>query len=141
MNQALLVLHILGVAMGLSVSFANIVMASIAAKATPDEKKVLGRFPPVMIRVGDIGLALLLTTGPTMLFTKYQGFAGMPWTFQVKLTAVVVLVAAVGFIHMNMRKAFSGDMAAMKRIQTVGPIALLSALTAVVFAVLTFTKA
>ena len=141
MNQALLVLHILGVAMGLSVSFSNIVLASIAAKATPDEKKVLSRFPPAMIRVGDIGLLLLLTTGPILLFSKYQGFAGLPWYFHAKLTAVLVLVGAVGFIHMNMRKAYSGDMAAMKRIQTVGPIALISALTAVVFAVLTFARA
>ena len=141
MNQALLVLHLLGMAMGLSVSFANIVMAGIGAKATPDERKILLRFPGAMIRVGDNGLTLLITTGPILLFTKYQGFAGMPWTFHVKLTAVVVLLGAVGFIHANMRKMVAGDQAAMARVKMVGPIALLSALTAVVFAVLTFTKA
>ena len=140
MNQALLVLHILGTAMGLSVSFANLVMASLVAKAAPNEKPILGRFPAAMMRVGDIGLALLLTTGPILLVTKYQGFAGMPWTFHVKLTAVVILIGCVGFIHANMRKVAAGDLAALKRVQTVGPIAMLSAITAVVFAVMTFTK-
>ncbi len=138
MNKALLALHLLGLALGLSVPFSNIVMGSLIAKAAPNEKGILARFPPAMSRVGDIGLVLLWITGPTLLFTKHGGFAGQPWTFHVKLTAVVILTACVGMIHANMRKAFSGDAAAMARVQNLGKVALLAALTAVAFAVITF---
>ena len=138
MQKTLLVFHLIGLACGLSVPFSNIVMGMLIDKAAPNEKPILSRFPQAMVRVGDIGLVLLWITGPAMLFTKYGGFAGMPWTFHVKLTAVIVLTLAVGYIHSQMKKAFSGDMAALGRIKNVGKIALLAALTALVFAVLTF---
>lgn len=138
MNKALLALHLLGLALGLSVPFSNAVMGALIEKAAPNEKSILSRFPPAMSRVGDVGLVLLWITGPVLLFTKHGGFAGMPWTFHVKLTAVVILTACVGLIHANMRKAFGGDVAAMARIRRIGTVALLAALTALVFAVITF---
>ena len=138
MNRVLLSLHLLGLALGLSVPFSNIVMQSLIAKATPAEKPILGRFPQAMIRVGDIGLVLLWITGSILLFTKHNGFAGQPWTFHVKLTAVVVLTLGVGFIHGNLKKAAAGDAAAMVRVQATAKVTLLAALTALVCAVMTF---
>lgn len=137
-NQLLLILHFLGLGMGLSVSFSNIVMAGIIAKAAPAEQPVLSRFPPAMVRVGDIGLTLLWGTGLTMVFTKYGGFGVMPWQFHVKLAAVVVLSGVIGYIHSLMKKARNGDKAAAARIPGIGRIAFLAAVTAVVFAVLSF---
>src|SRR4051794_37482602 len=87
LNEGLLILHFIGLALGFSVSFANIVMAGIIAKATPPEKAVLGRFPPLMSRVGTIGLTLLWATGVTMVYTKWGGFAALPWQFDVKIAA------------------------------------------------------
>lgn len=137
-NQVLLILHFLGLAMGLSVSFSNMVMGGLMAKAAPTEQLVLARFPPMMTRVGDIGLTLLWITGLTLVFTKYSGFGVMPWQFHVKLTAVVILTALIGYIHALMRQARTGNPAAAARIPTVGRITFLVAVTAVVFAVLTF---
>jgi hypothetical protein len=45
--------------MGLSVSFANMVMGGLIGRAEPSEKAILGRFPSAMSRVGKIGLATL----------------------------------------------------------------------------------
>jgi hypothetical protein len=73
-----------------------------------------------------------------MVFTRWDGFGSLPWQFHVKLTAVVILTLLVGYIHMLMPKARAGDMAAAARIPIVGRFAFLAALTAVVFAVLTF---
>ena len=144
MQKTLLVLHLLGLACGLAVPFSNMVMGALIEKAAPPEKPILARFPPAMMRVGDIGLVLLWITGPAMLFTKYGGFSAMrslSWTFHVKLTAVIALTLCVGYIHSQAKRAFSGDQAALARVRNVGKIALLSALTAVVFAVLTFEPA
>ena len=138
MNRPLLILHLLGLAMGLSVSFSNLVMGTLIAKAAPAERTILSRFMPAMSHVGNIGLVLIWVTGPILVFSKYGGFAGLPWQFHAKLTAVVILTLAVGVIHMNMRKAIAGDAAAVARIGLVGRITMLSALTALVFAVLAF---
>ena len=59
LDQFLMVVHFLGLALGLSTGFANMVMAGLIAKATPAERTVLQRFPPAMARVGAIGLAML----------------------------------------------------------------------------------
>ena len=137
-NQTLLVLHFLGLAMGFSVSAANIVMAGLMAKSTPAECLTFGRFPPVMSRVGDIGLVILWVTGATMLYTKWGGIGSMPWQFHAKLTAVLLLTLTVGYIHSLQRLIRGGDAAAAARLQTVGKFATLFALIAVIFAVLTF---
>src|SRR5258706_6863169 len=95
LNRVLLIMHFLGLAMGLSVPLANMVLRGMIAKATPPERVVLGGFPPLMSRLGRIGLAILWITGVTMVFTKYGGFAGLPWQFNAKLTAVVLLTVTV----------------------------------------------
>ena len=138
LNNVLLILHFLGLALGFSVTFSNIVMSGLIAKAAPAEKAVLGRFPPLMSRVGDVGLVLLWATGGTMLFTKWNGFASMPWQFHVKITAVILLTLTVGYIHHLQKLARQGDATAPARLQTFGKFASLFALTAVIFAVLTF---
>jgi hypothetical protein len=50
-NRLLLILHFLGLALGFSVSIANLVMSRLISKAPPPEKPVLGRFLPAMSRV------------------------------------------------------------------------------------------
>ena len=84
-NQTLLILHFLGLAMGLSVSIGNIVILNLISKAAPPEKAILGRFPPAISRVGRVGLALLWATGLTMVYTKWNGIGSLPWTFHASL--------------------------------------------------------
>lgn len=138
LNQLLLVLHFFGLTMGFAVSISGMVMMSLINKAAPPEKAVLARFPPVMSRVGDVGLVLLWVTGITLVFTKWGGFGVLPWQFHVKLTAVALLTLVVGYIHMLQGRARRGNAGAAGQIPTVAKIALLLAVTAVVFAVLTF---
>ena len=138
LNQVLLVLHFLGLAMGLSVSIANGVMSGVIRAATPPERGVLARFPPLMSRVGKTGLVLLWISGAVLVETRWGGFATLPWQFHVKLTAVVLLTAVVAYIHFQERAMRRGDASAAPRIEVAGKIAATFALVAVVFAVLTF---
>jgi hypothetical protein len=69
--QILVILHLLGLAMGFSTSFASFVMFGLIAKAAPQEKLVLARFPPIMSRVGEIGLALLWATGLLLVWAQW----------------------------------------------------------------------
>ena len=138
LNPILLILHLVGLAMGLAVSFSGMVMQGLMATAAPGDRAVLARFPPRMSIVGHVGLGLLWTTGLALTFTKWGGLGMLPWQFDVKLAAVVLLTIAVGYITRQMKHAAPGDMAAIARIQKIGKIAFVLALTATVFAVLTF---
>lgn len=137
-NKILLMFHFLGLAMGLAVPFANIVMMSLIAKAAAPEKPILGRFPLAMGTVGKIGLGILWATGITMVFTRWAGFAAMPLTFNIKLAAVVLLTITIGYIHFLEPRVRKGDAVAMARIVMAGKVAMALALIAVIFAVLTF---
>lgn len=137
-NQVLLVLHFVGLVMGFSVSIANGVMGSLIAAAAPGERPVLGRFPPLMSRIGKIGLTLLWISGAILVETRWGGFATLPWQFHAKLTAVVLLTITVIFIHTQERRMGKGDPGAAARVEAAGKVAALFALAALVFAVLTF---
>jgi hypothetical protein len=71
--HVLLFFHFLGLALGFTVGFSNIVMSRLIAAADPTEKAVLGRFPPAVSQLGRVGLALLWLTGLTMVYTRYGG--------------------------------------------------------------------
>ena len=137
-NQVLLVLHFVGLAMGLSVSIANGVMGGLIAKSAPEERAVLVRFPPLMSRIGKIGLTLLWLSGAILVQTRWGGFATLPWQFHVKLAAVVLLTLVVTYIHVQEGRMRRGDGSAASRIQAAGKTGALFALTALIFAVLTF---
>ena len=137
-DQFLVIVHFLGLAMGLSTGFANMVMAGLIAKAPPNEKGVLARFPPAMSKIGSIGLTLLWISGISIVMTRYGGFAILPRTFIIKLAAVVVLTLGVIYINILMPRAQKGDMAAAARIQTIGKLTGPLAIIAIIFAVITF---
>lgn len=137
-TELLLVLHFLGLAMGLSVSFSNMVMAGLIGRAEPPDRAILGRFPPAMSRVGKFGIALLWITGLLMFMQRGTPFSSMPWQFHAKIAAVVLLTLLVLYITMLEGRARKGDMAAAARIANVGKVTFLLAVTAVIFAVLTF---
>jgi uncharacterized membrane protein len=137
-NPVLLILHFLGLAMGLSVTFAGMVMGGVMARSSTTERPVLARFMSGMSRLGRFGLALLWLTGGTMLYTKWNGIGSMPWQFHVKLTAVVLLTITVAILYRLEQQAQKGDTAAVARMESVAKVTSLCALIAVIFAVLTF---
>jgi hypothetical protein len=138
LDNTLVILHFLGLAMGLSTGFSNMVLAGLMAKAAPAEKAVLGRFPPAMARIGAIGLTLLWGSGLAIVYTRYGTFSILPRTFIIKLAAVVLLTLGVIYIHVLQVRVNKGDTAAMAQIQTVGRIMGPLAIIAIIFAVITF---
>ena len=137
-KHVLKLLHFIGLAMGMSVSIGNIVMAGVMAKDAPPEKAVLARFPPALSAVGRIGFGLLVATGLTMVYVRWDGFGSMPPLFFVKLTFVALLALTVGYAHSLEARAHQGDTAAAARMPKVGKLASLFALTVVTLAVFTF---
>jgi hypothetical protein len=138
LDQFLVIVHFIGLALGFSSGFGNMVVMGLIAKAAPAEKAVLGRVPPALGRLGVIGLVLLWASGIAIVMTRYGGFAILPRPFIYKLTAVVLLTLTVAYINVLQPRAQRGDAAAMARIQTLGRLSGPLSLLAVIFAVITF---
>lgn len=138
LNQVLLILHFLGLALGLSASIASLLVGRMMATATANDRAVLARVPPVTGRAGDIGLVLLWISGLALVFTRWGGFGSLPGMFHAKLTAVVVLTGLVGFTHALQKRARLGSTSAPATLATVGRAILLLGVAIVVLAVLAF---
>jgi len=136
--HVLLFFHFLGLALGFTVGFSNIVMSRLIAVAAPTEKAVLGRFPPAVSQLGRVGLGVLWLTGLAMVYMRFGGFGVLPWTFHVKLTAVVLLTLTTEYIQLLLKRVRNGDLTAAATIETTGKAAMLFGLLALLFAVLTF---
>lgn len=137
-DHFLVILHFIGLALGFASGFGNAVVAGIIAKAAPNERPILARVPPALGRLGVVGLALLWITGLTIVYTRYGTFSILPRTFIIKIGAVVLMTICVVAIQVLQGRAQRGDQAAVARIQLLGRITGPLALTAVIFAVLTF---
>lgn len=138
LDVGLRIVHFLGLAMGFATSFANMMMGILIGRSAPEERPVLKRFLPMMGKLGMIGLALLWLSGVILLYRRYGGleFAGVE--LYVKLAATVLLTIVVAAIHISERAASLGNTRASGRIPTMGKVAMLCALVALVFAVLAF---
>ena len=138
MNEALLFLHFFGIMLGGAGGFANAIVMRRALVLPADEAKVLRGLGPILANVSGIGLALLWITGFIMVWTKWDGFASLPQMFWVKAIFIVSLTVVVGLIHMTYAEVRKGNVAAAARLPKLGPLAGISALLAVLFAVLAF---
>lgn len=138
LDNVLVITHFIGLSLGMSVGFANMVMAGLIAKAPAQEQQVLQRFPPAMGKLGVIGLVLLWGSGLAIVFTRYGSFEILPRTFVIKLAAVVLMTIIIAYIHVLQARVAKGDTASLARIQVLGRITGPLALIAIIFAVITF---
>jgi hypothetical protein len=137
----MLILHFIGLALGVGTSFAMMNLG-ISTKDTPlPEKTAFFLKAFSLSKNGSIGLALLILSGFGMMFVKGPS-AVMAWgggMFHAKLALVAVLTGFVGYMHSLIRKAKKENGGpVMARIPKAGRIGLLLSTATVVLAVLAF---
>lgn len=140
MYLSLLILHFIGLALGLGTSFAMFTLG-LAARDLPGPER--GKFmlrASLLGKNGSYGLLLLILSGLGMTFTR--GFSNtMAWggpAFHTKLLLVVVMVGVVGVMQVSLKKARGGDTAALARLPKLGRIGMLLSVAIVVLAVIAF---
>ena len=138
MNEALLFLHFFGLMLGAAGGFASAIIMRRALVLPVDEAKVLRGLGPTLANVSATGLAVLWVTGLIMVWTKWSGLASLPQIFWVKAIFILSLTVVVGLIHMTYGEIRKGNVALAARLPKLGPMAGISALLAVLFAVLAF---
>jgi hypothetical protein len=99
MYDVLLMLHFIGLAMGVGTSFAMLTLGSTARRLPPEERGVFFGRIGGLAKNGSIGFALLVASGIGMLLDRgvsvmFQVGGG---AFHVKLTLVVLLAGCLGY--------------------------------------------
>ena len=138
MNETLLFLHFLGLMLGAAGGFASGILMRRALALPADEARVVRGLGPIMANVSLTGLALLWASGLVMVWTKWDGFANLPQLFWVKGIFILSLTLITGLIYMTYGEIRKGNVAAAARLPKLGPLAGISSLLAVLFAVLAF---
>ncbi len=137
MREFMLVLHFIGLAMGLGTSFAFFFLGKATAKMEPEAGKNFMMNAFSISTMGHIGLALLFISGG-YLMTPYWSILGSSPILIIKLVLFLALGALIGIISSKAKKARKGDESQLKAIPVLGPIALLTGIAIVICAVIFF---
>ncbi len=141
MLDFLLILHFIGLALGVGTGFAMLTLGLATADMPPADRGAFMRRASVLTRNGAIGLTLLILSGVGLVLVR--GVAEvMAWggpMFHVKLTLVAIMIGVFGYLQVLLRQSRSADgAAAAARIPLVSRVMLVLGVSVVVFAVLAF---
>jgi uncharacterized membrane protein len=138
MRDVMLIVHFIGLAMGVGTSFAFMFLGIASAKMEKSEAMKFRLNSLALSRMGHLGLALLIISGG-YLMTPYWSVLSTMTLLIFKLVLVLILILLVSIITINANKAKKGDAEKhLKKIQPLGRISLLVGLTIIVLAVYVF---
>lgn len=135
MREVMLILHFIGLAMGLGSSIAFMILEIASSKMEKNEgqKFMVNTLP--LAKMGQIGLLILLISGG-YLMTPYWETLGETPLMIAKLVLFVVVGALVGMMSAKGKRAKTGNAEEeLKKIRPLGMLGLLVTLVIVVLAV------
>ena len=138
MRDVMLIVHFIGLVMGLGTAFSHMFLGLAAAKMDAAEARKLHLQSFALSKMGHIGLALLILSGG-YLMTPYWGMLTSTPLLMLKLALVIVLAALIGIISAKARRAHQGDTdAQLRKIAPIGQATLVIGVLIVVLAVYVF---
>jgi len=138
MRTAMLIIHFLGLAMGLGTSFGFLFLGMAGSKMEKEKGKQFALNTIAMGTMGHIGLALLIISGLYLITPYWGNLASMPLLI-AKLALVLTLTSAVVLTSIYSRRAKKKNAEAnLKKIKNLGKVSLLSGIAIVVLAVFIF---
>jgi uncharacterized membrane protein len=105
MYDLLLILHFIGLAMGVGTGFAMLRIGFSTRNLPPAERGALFQKVSVLRLNGYTGIALLILSGLGMLASRPGLFAAAGGYFHAKLTLVAAMVVLIGIMHVAMGRA------------------------------------
>lgn len=131
-------IHLVSLSLGGAATFGIPVVGTMMPGATAETRPTLFKVAHGLSNISRVGLALLIITGPLMVWLKFGGTAGFNNWFWAKMVFVVLLLITVIYAGINAGRAEKGDMAAAKRAPMIGMTAMVLLLAVVFCAVFTF---
>lgn len=138
MHDVMLIIHFIGLAMGLGTSLGFMFLGIASTKMEKSEALTFNLNTFALAKMGHIGLTLLVISGIFLMTPHWSSLAEMPLLI-AKLTLVAILGALVGINSVNAKKAKAGNPEThLQNISSLGKISLLVSLLIVILAVLVF---
>lgn len=138
MREHMLILHFLGLSMGLGTTLAHAFLGMAVAKMTPEEATKFRMHSMVLSRMGHIGITLLLISGGYLITPYWSVLTSMPLLI-VKLSLVFILILLIIGISVATKKARAGNTEAhLKKMETMGKLTLFISIAIVIIAVYIF---
>ncbi|MBR9977497.1 MAG: hypothetical protein KFH87_05365 [Bacteroidetes bacterium] len=138
MRDIMLIVHFIGLAMGLGTSFAHLFLGKAAARMDAADARKFRLQSFALNNMGHIGLALLIISGGYLMTPYWNMLPASPMLI-AKLSLVLVLGALLGIISAKVRKARQGDADThLRKIAPLGRIALVTTVVIIVLAVYVF---
>jgi putative copper export protein len=139
MKDVMLILHFIGIAMGIGTGFAMLFLGMAASKM---EKSEAGKFmqkATVLSNMGKLGLVVLIASGFGAIGDRWDLLMGDTY-FLIKLGCVLFLAVLVGFIDSYAKKIRKGGDPAvyMPKIAKIGRITLPLGILIIILAVMVF---
>ncbi len=137
MRDAMLIVHFIGLAMGLGTSLGFLFLGTAASKMQKEEGQSFMMKSSSLSKMGQTGLVVLVLSGGYLMTPHWKSLGTMPLMIG-KLVLVLALGALLGIMSAKMKKVKKGDVLQMKSLPILSRIALLVSLTIVILAVLNF---
>lgn len=134
----LLWLHFIGVGMGMGGGIALSQVGPRLIAAPENERKLLWAFERFFSRIGAGGLAILLVSGPLMLWLKFGGPSGLSWWFWAKMALVAIALTGVILHEWAAHRFRRGAMSAVPLMYFGGRMAGIGIVLAMLCAAFTF---
>ncbi len=138
MRETMLMLHFIGLAMGLGTSFAHAFLGSTISKMDRNEAKKFRHQIIALNKMGHVGILLLLISGIYLIIPYWPIITSFPLLI-IKLILVLVLIILILLIGQGARKNYKNNAEGnLKRIGFMGKLALLIGITIVIVAINVF---
>ena len=138
MHDLALILHFLGLAMGLGTPIAFLFLGIQGSKMELPERRNFQRNTQTLSKMGKIGLLLLILSGLLLMRPYWNSLTSTP-LLMIKLALVICLVIAIGAMHIAQgKRARTTDPTQQQSIERWGKISLITSLAIVILAVFIF---
>lgn len=138
MRDIMLILHLIGVAMGIGTSFAHAFLGKAISKMDKSEAKKFGHQLKGLSQMGYVGILLLLISGIYLIVPFWAAITTLPLLI-LKLVLVFILIVLILFINRGAKKDYINDTEEhTKGIEIMGKIALIIGVSIVIIAVNVF---
>ncbi|MDB5562220.1 MAG: hypothetical protein JWN11_1638 [Hyphomicrobiales bacterium] len=131
-------LHLVALAMAGSAVFGMPVVGRQMAGATAETRPTLMTIAKGLGTVSRAALAILIITGPLLIWLKYGGTAGFSVWFNIKMVLVLLLLASVIYSGILGKRVQGGDRSAAAMLPRLGLANIVLMLAIVLCAVLAF---
>lgn len=138
MREVMLIIHFIGLTMGMGTGFAHAFLGSAVSKMTAEEATKFRLHSLVISKMGNIGIVLLIISGLYLITPYWKTLSATPLLI-AKLLCVAILIVFIVLINIGASKARAGDAEAQfRKMKVYGKVTLLLSIAIVVLAVFVF---